>query len=102
MSMCTLPTKCGFAALGFARDFLADSDTDVDVRRHDEAERPPDRLQVESLDVEDVFQRVRLVGSNIGLKCILCAQVQEVVLRNKFFELKFEMVFFQNFLYVEL
>ena len=76
------------AALLLSGELLADADADVDVRRRDEPERLPDGLQVESLDVEDVLQGVRLIRADVRLEGLLGAQVQEIVLRNKLLQLE--------------
>ena len=83
-----VPTLVAEATLALAGNFLADADADVDVRRRDKPERLADGLQVKGLDVEDVLQRMRLVGTDVGLEGFLGAQVQEIVLRDEFLQLE--------------
>ena len=74
--------------LSLARNFLAVPDPDVDVGWNDESEGVAHGFQVQRLNVEDVLEAVRLVGSDISFKCLFCAQIQEIVLLNQFLQLE--------------
>ena len=66
---------------------MRDPDPDVDVRRGHEPVALAHRAEVERGHVEDLLERVALVGADVGLEGLLGAQVEEVVLGDQLLEL---------------
>ena len=67
---------------------LCKKDTEVNGWRYSESKGPSHLLQVQSVDVKDVLQLVRVVRPDIPLERFLCGYVQEIVGAHQLFQLK--------------
>lgn len=63
-------------------------DTQINVRRHFEAERQRHHGEVEGVDAVDLFERVRVVSPHVGLVGFLGRLVEIVVLFDQLLQLK--------------
>lgn len=63
-------------------------DTQINVRRHFEAERQRHHGEVEGVDAVDLFERVRVVSPHVGLVGFLGRLVEIVVLLDQLLQLK--------------